>query len=112
MLPVLTLWTKPSCVQCDAVKRRIVDKLLGLQGDRQFIKGQWDRLREQGLVIEHDLTDPNNQEHLNYFKGLGYTSAPITEYGVHLIPGYIPAELDDLLMKWKSDHDVAHVDRG
>ena len=112
MLPQLILWTKPSCVQCDAVKRRMVDKLLGITGDMKKVREGWTELIELGIVVEEDLTAPENETQLSYFKGLGYTSAPITEYGTHLVPGYIPAEIDDVLMKRKSDYDVAHADRG
>ena len=103
----IILWSKPSCVQCDAVKRRIVDKVTGTVGDKQFVLGEWERLKEQGMVAELDLTLPEWENHLSYFKGLGYASAPLTEYGAHLVPGYIPARVDDVIAAWRSDH--AHM---
>ena len=103
----IILWSKPSCVQCDAVKRRIVDKVTGIVGDKQYVLGEWERLKEQGIVAEFDLTLPEWESQLNYFKGLGYTSAPLTEYGTHLVPGYIQAQVDDVIAAWRSDH--AHV---
>lgn len=64
---VVTVWDKPNCVQCAAVERR---------------------LTAAGIPFEtRDLTAEENAKHLSYFKGLGYQSAPITEYGDKLVPG-------------------------
>lgn len=107
MNSAIILWSKPTCVQCDAVKRRIVDKLAGVQGSMQVIREEWAKLQENGTVVEHDLTDPDNEKTLEYFKGLGFTSAPVTEYLGSIAGGYVPAHVDDIIASWRKDH--AHV---
>ena len=97
---MITLWTKPNCVQCNAVKRRLVEKIKGLVGlTVTQLKEEFQKLVHEGVVTERDLTAPENEESLLHFKGLGYTSAPITEYGPHAVPGYIPDEIDNIVNK-------------
>lgn len=80
----VTVWTKPNCVQCAAVKRR---------------------LTTAGVPFtERDLTAPENARDLDYFRGLGYSSAPITEHGAAAIPGFVPAEIDRIIAAWRSGH--------
>ena len=100
----LILWSKPSCVQCDAVKRRIVEKLTGIFGNKGIVLEEWERLKADRNIEERDLSSAEHADDLAYFKGLGYTSAPITEYKGHLVPGYIPAQIDDVIAAWRSDH--------
>lgn len=74
MTTQITVWTKPNCVQCRLVKAR---------------------LTTAGVpYTEQDITAPENTRELEYFKGLGYLSAPITEYGKLAFAGFIPAEID------------------
>ena len=71
------VWTKPSCVQCTTVKRRLNEADVPFE--------------------ERDLTAPEHAKDLEHFKGLGYFSAPITEYGSKAVPGYIPSEIDEII---------------
>jgi glutaredoxin-like protein NrdH len=81
----IILWSKPSCVQCTAVKRR---------------------LTEAGVPFtERDLTDPENASDLEYFQGLGYRQAPITEHGASAVPEYVPAEIDRIIAAWRGRRD-------
>ena len=97
---MITVWTKPLCVQCNAVKRRLVEQITGQTGlTLMQLAEKWQLLKDAGKVLERDLTAPENEESLQHFKGLGYTSAPITEYGPHAVPGYIPDEIDALVIK-------------
>lgn len=96
----ITLWTKPACVQCDAIKRRLVQGITGLVGlPKNEMLEEFQRLVNKGIVYERDLTTSENEESLKRFKTLGYTSAPITEFGSHAVPGYIPAEIDNIIEK-------------
>lgn len=80
----VTVWTKPDCVQCRAVKRR---------------------LAEAGVPFtERDITAPEHAADLAYFKGLGYRSAPITEHMAALAAGYVPAEIDRIITAWRAGH--------
>lgn len=80
----ITVWTKPACVQCTAVKRR---------------------LTEAGVPFtEHDLTAEENAGDLEYFQKLGYRSAPITEHGDVAVPGYVPADIDRIIAAWRVGH--------
>ena len=77
----ITVWTKPACVQCTAVKRR---------------------LTAAGVPFtERDLTADENASDLEYFQKLGYRSAPITEHGHVAVAGYIPAEIDRIIAAWR-----------
>ncbi|MBS1674102.1 MAG: hypothetical protein JSS74_09080 [Actinobacteria bacterium] len=101
----LIVWTKPSCVQCDAVKRRVVGRITGKTGlTGAQVKAAFLELVIAGVVTERDLTAPENARDLDYFRGLGYVSAPITEYGGSAVPGYMPTELDQILDRWLADH--------
>lgn len=85
-IPVIVLHKKPACQACRAVARR---------------------LSEAGVeFIEQDLTAPENLKDLEHFKGLGYSSAPITEYGDIAFPGYNPAEVDRVIAKYKEDRGL------
>lgn len=82
-LNVVTVWTKQRCVMCTAVKRR---------------------LTEAGVeFVEEDLTAEENADDLAHFKGIGYASAPITEYGDIVFPGYNPAEVDRVIAAYRAD---------
>jgi glutaredoxin-like protein NrdH len=78
------VWTKPACVQCRMVKFR---------------------LEAAGVPFtEQDLTAPSAAKDLEHFRGLGYTSAPITEYGGIAVPGFMPTEIDRVIAAWREDH--------
>ena len=102
----LVFWTKPSCVQCDAVKRQFVQKVLGFSGTMIEVKEKLAELiaDPENHMAEIDLTSEEASKDLQYFKGLGYTSAPITEYGTHLVSGYVPPLIDDLIEAWQVNH--------
>lgn len=85
----VTVWTKPSCVQCDAVKRRL---------DTACVP-----------YTARDLTAPEHARDLAYFKGLGLSSAPITEHNAKAVPGYIPAEIDEIIAAWREGHPEGGV---
>lgn len=80
------VWTKPNCVQCTAVKRRLTAAHVSF--------------------AERDLTAPEYATDLEYFRGLGYTSAPITEHGGSAVPGYMPSEIDRVIDAWRAEHPV------
>ena len=106
-MTALIVWTKPSCVQCDAVKRRVVEKATGKTGlSMAQAKAEFLELVVTGVVTERDLTAPENAKDLDYFRGLGYQSAPITEHGGSAVPGFMPAELDRVLEAWLAEHPV------
>ena len=104
MTPI-TIWIKPVCVQCNAVKRRLVEKFTGRTGFTPVqIGDELGKLVKAGVVAIEDLTVEKNEKNLSYFKGIGYSSAPLTEYKNSIVPGYIPDELDRMIEAWKSDH--------
>lgn len=78
------VWTKPACQQCRMVKFRL--EAAGVEFD------------------ELDITAPQHASDLEYFRGLGYLSAPITEYGGMAVPGFMPSDLDELIEAWRSLH--------
>lgn len=78
------VWSKPGCVQCTAVKRRLENANVPFE--------------------ERDLTAPEAAKDLEYFKGLGYFSAPITEYGVIAFSQFMPSEVDRVVEAWRADH--------
>lgn len=85
-MSVVTVWTKPSCQQCRLVKFR---------------------LQAAGVPFEEeDLTAPENAKDLEHFRGLGYASAPITEYGGIAVPGFMPSEIDRVIEAWRADQIV------
>ncbi|QDF16962.1 NrdH-like glutaredoxin [Microbacterium phage YellowPanda] len=99
----ITLWSKPNCVQCNMVKKLLIEKFTGRRGlGIEETKAEWQNLISLGIVSEQDLTAEENNKQLEYFKGLGYMSAPITEYKDSAIPGFIPSELDDMVASWKN----------
>ncbi|QKY80367.1 NrdH-like glutaredoxin [Microbacterium phage Pabst] len=98
----ITLWSKPVCVQCTMVKKRIIEQFTGERGlDREDTLAYWNTLIREGKVVEYDLTAEENKDQLEYFKELGYLMAPITEYQNHAVPGFIVAEIDDMVASWK-----------
>ncbi|QYC53779.1 NrdH-like glutaredoxin [Microbacterium phage EugeneKrabs] len=104
----ITLWSKPSCVQCNMVKKFLIEKFTGQRGlNIEETRVEWQKLIDQGIVQENDLTAEENAKELEYFKGLGYMSAPITEYMNHAIPGFIPPELEDMAHSWKIHNDAS-----
>lgn len=81
-MSTITVWTKPSCQQCRMVKYR---------------------LEVAGVAFEErDLTDPHNARDLAHFVGLGYRSAPITEFGDLAVPGFVPSEIDQVIEAWRA----------
>lgn len=78
------VWTKPSCQQCRMVKFRL---------DAAGVP-----------FIEADITAPKHARDLAHFIGLGYTSAPITEYGGIAVPGFMPSEIDRVIEAWRATH--------
>lgn len=80
----VVVWTKPACQQCRMVKFRL----------------------EAANVpfVEADITAAENHHDLDYFRSLGYLSAPITEYGSIAVPGFIPSEIDQIISAWRAAH--------
>jgi len=88
-MSAVIVWSKPSCVQCTAVKRR---------------------LTEAGVPFEeYDLTAAENARHLDYFRGLGYSSAPITEFREILAAGFMPSEVDRVIAAWRAANVTTEV---
>ena len=81
---LVIVWTKPSCQQCRMVKFRL--EAAGVD------------------FVEADITDPHHAGDLAHFQGLGYSSAPITEYRDIAVPGFMPSEIDRVIEAWKADH--------
>lgn len=104
----ITVWTKPVCMQCNMVKKFFVEKFVGRSGIRpDEVKIIWTNLVNEHKVRERDLTAESNAESLEFFKGLGYSSAPITEYKSHAVPGFIPAELATIFEEYKHASNTA-----
>lgn len=82
----VTVWTKPGCVQCNMVKRRLGEANVPF--------------------IERDLTAPENADDLVYFTKLGYRAAPLTEHEQVIVPGFVPAEIDRIITAWRAGHPV------
>lgn len=98
----ITVWTKPVCQQCSMVKKRITESITGKTGLSPAQVGTaWELLKMQGAVAEADLTAEERAKDLEYFKGLGYGSAPLTEFNNSIVPGFNVAELDKLIEAWK-----------
>lgn len=81
-MTAIIVWTKPSCQQCRMVKYRL--EVAGVPFE------------------ERDLTAPENAKDLAHFTGLGYRSAPITEFGEIAIPGFVPSEIDHVIETWRA----------
>ena len=78
------VWTKPACQQCRMVKFR---------------------LEAAGVpFVEADITAPEHAGDLDHFRGLGFSSAPITEYRAIAVPGFMPTEVDRVISAWRADH--------
>lgn len=80
----VVVWTKPSCQQCRMVKFRLT------AADVPF--------------VEADLTATDSAHDLEHFRGLGFSAAPITEYGGIAVPGFMPSEIDRIIDAWRVDH--------
>ncbi|MBN9176096.1 MAG: hypothetical protein J0I43_01820 [Microbacterium sp.] len=87
MSAAIIVWTKPSCQQCRMVKYRL--DVAGVPFE------------------ERDLTAPENTKDLAHFAGIGYRSAPITEYGDIAVPGFVPSEIDRIVEAWRVRQGVA-----
>lgn len=74
------VWSKPDCVQCKAVYRRLDEAEVPYKSK--------------------DLTAPEYSADLEYFKGLGYRTAPITEFNKTLVPGFVPVEIDKIIEEY------------
>lgn len=83
----VVIWTKPSCQQCRMVKFR---------------------LEAAGVpYVEADLTAREHAHDLEYFRGLGYLSAPVTEYRAIAVAGFMPSEIDRVVAAWRADNSNA-----
>ncbi len=85
-MSAVTVWSKPSCQQCRLVKFRL--EAAGVEFE------------------ERDLTAQDAAKDLEYFRVLGYTSAPITEYGELVVAGFQPSQLDQVIEAWRAAHAV------
>lgn len=86
-MSVVILWSKPGCVQCRAVR--------------------W-RLEAAGVEFEErDLTAPEAAKDYEHFRGLGYRTAPITEFGGIAVPGFMPSEIDRVIEAWRAEQAEA-----
>jgi hypothetical protein len=62
------------------------------------------RLQAAGVEVEvRDLTRPENAESADRLRALGFSSAPVTEFGERLVAGFVPSELDVLIAEWRAD---------
>jgi len=86
---IVTVWTKPNCQQCRLVKHRL---------DAADVA--WREL---------DLTAPEHAKDLEYFRGLGFSSAPITEFGGIAVPGFMPSEVDRVIAAWRAEQARAEL---
>ena len=86
-MSVVTVWTKPACQQCRMVKFRL--EAAGVE------------------YVEQDLTAPEHSKDLDHFRGLGYSSAPITEYCGLAFPGFMPSEIDRVIEAWRAHNTKA-----
>lgn len=81
-MSVVIVWSKPACQQCRMVKFR---------------------LEAAGVPYEErDLTAPENVKDLEWFRGIGYSSAPITEFGDIAFPGFVPSDIDRVIEAWRA----------
>jgi hypothetical protein len=65
------------------------------------------RLEAAGVAfVERDLTAPEHAKDLEYFRGIGYSSAPITEFAGIAVPGFTPSEIDRVIEAWRAEHDA------
>ena len=88
MNPSVTVWVKPSCVQCTQVKRML------------------ERLAVPYETL--DLTDPAYATQLERFISEGFKSAPITTFRDTTIAGFDPDALKALAEAyWNNEGDAA-----
>lgn len=81
MNPSIVVYSKPACVQCTAVKRR---------------------LTAAGVpFVELDLTAPEQAAQLEHFKAEGFLTAPVTEYGGQLVGGYNVDAIDSIIEQYQ-----------
>ena len=81
-MSAVIVWSKPSCQQCRMVKFRL--EAAGVEYE------------------ERDLTVPESAKDLEHSRGLGYYSAPITEFGEIAVPGFMPSEIDRVIAAWRA----------
>ena len=81
----ITLYSKPGCVQCDAIKRKF--KLVG------FVEG------EDFTVV--DISLPENAGDFEAIKSLGYLKVPVTFVNDHHFDGYDVNEIADAIARKK-----------
>jgi glutaredoxin-like protein NrdH len=86
-MSVVIVWTKPACQQCRMVKFRL--EAAGVE------------------FVEKNLTAPEHATDLAHFIGLGYRSAPITEFSGLAFPGFMPSEIDRVIEAWRAHHAEA-----
>lgn len=87
MTTPVTVWTKPDCQQCRMVKHRL--EVAGVEFE------------------ERDLTAPEHAKDLRHFIGIGYMSAPITEFKHLAVPGFRPTEIDQVIEAWRAEQSGA-----
>ncbi|KTR95364.1 hypothetical protein NS220_06055 [Microbacterium testaceum] len=85
-MSVVTVWTKPGCGPCAAVKTALTAAKVPF--------------------VERDLSAPDAAEDLKRFQRRGLASTPITEYSVKAVPGLLPSEIGEVIDLWRSDHHV------
>lgn len=81
-MPEITVYTTPGCVQCTPTKRKLKNARVDFR--------------------EIDVTLPENAEHAEHIRGLGYTQAPVvmTSFGDEW-NGFRPDLLDLFIERWK-----------
>lgn len=85
-MTVVVVWSKPACQQCRMVKFR---------------------LEAAGVpFVEQDITASESAKDLEHFRSLGYSSAPITEFGGIAVPGFTPSEIDRVIEAWRAQQSV------
>lgn len=83
MTAPVVVWSTPGCQRC---------RVVGF------------RLQAAGVDVEvRDLTRTENAKSADRLRALGFSSAPVTEYGDRLVAGFVPSELDALIAEWRAD---------
>ena len=73
MAKAVTVYTTPSCVQCEATKKLLTSNMIAFE------------------VV--DLSAPENQDKLAGFKAQGLMQAPIVEAGGEVWTGFQPGKI-------------------
>lgn len=89
-MSAVIVWTKPACQQCRMVKFRL--EAAGVEYE------------------ERDLTALEAAKDLEHFRGLGFSSAPITEFGQIAVPGFMPSEVDRVIAAWRAANATSSPD--